>query len=291
MADYLDKDEFVPFAPEALGEEVHIHHCKQGKDNDRLYIKRKYDGTIIAYCHHCGARGLHRESGPTNIYAKRAAQDAKAKKSDGTLVLPKDIELDVSKWPKDSRVWPLKYGLTEEEINANHLGYSKFYGGVVLPAFDEKGALTTFSIRYSEEGIRATEKSTGRPPPKYRTYRDHGAQGIRRMFRARYSGIPLPSNSKRIAVLVEDMLSAIKVSRVADGYALLGTSLDDKAVFTLAKKYDIIFIWLDNDNIQVKKTQSKLLKRLQLYNRNINIIYTDKDPKEYTTSEIRDILK
>jgi len=290
MNDWLDKEDFVPFASENLGEEVHVHHCKQGRNNDRLYIKRETNGDIIAYCHHCGARGIHRESGTRNIHTKRLLSHHEAKDSSGALALPKDIEFNINKWPVDARVWPMKYGITEDELNANRVGYSERSGGIVLPTFDAKGILSAFSVRFDKNGIERFKKYTGRSPAKYRTYRAKNVTGFNRLFVADKAHGTSIIGSKLVAVLVEDVLSAIKVSRIAEGIALQGTGIDDEAVFTLAKKYDIIFIWLDNDNNQVKKSQSKLIKRLQLYNRNINIIYTDRDPKEFTTKEIENIL-
>ena len=59
---WLNPSDYVDMAPESPGT-VNIFHCKQGPGNDRLYITRKEDGNIVAYCHHCGSRGAHRVAG------------------------------------------------------------------------------------------------------------------------------------------------------------------------------------------------------------------------------------
>ena len=65
----LSRSEFVPYAPKDRGGQTHIHHCKQGHNNDRLYIRRNEDESIVAYCHHCGKSGY---SFPDNTQIRKA---------------------------------------------------------------------------------------------------------------------------------------------------------------------------------------------------------------------------
>jgi len=53
-------------------------------------------------------------------------------------------------------------------------------------------------------------------------------------------------------------------------------------------KFDIM---LDNDNWQVKTNQYKLYKKLSLFSRDVRVIEVDKDPKEYSLDELKELLK
>ena len=58
---WLKKNDFVPYSPTHAGTNQ-VHHCKTGVDNDRLFVTRLEDGlTVVAFCHHCGAKGYHND--------------------------------------------------------------------------------------------------------------------------------------------------------------------------------------------------------------------------------------
>lgn len=290
-ADYLDKDEFVPFAPSERGGETHVHHCKKGKNNDRLYIKRTDDDSIIAYCHHCGKRGISKLDGVRNISNFRSSKDKDLNRGvSNHLRLPTDYEKDFTKWPKEAKAWPMKYGITEDELNANHIGYSPYFARVVLPCFDEEGTLSQFQTR-KIDGIDTTARY--QRPTKYDTYIKRGSSPFNRLFRAKFTGL----RSKHLYMdstccLVEDALSAIKCARFVEGsIALNGTSLDTGSILTLSKHYDDFIIFLDNDNPQVKKSQTKLKRRLELVCKGkVTIVYSDKDPKELSNRKLKEVL-
>ncbi len=41
----LRKDEWEHLIPDTVGKQIHTYHCKQGKGNDKLYIKRLNNGS------------------------------------------------------------------------------------------------------------------------------------------------------------------------------------------------------------------------------------------------------
>ena len=290
MSGYLDKDEFVPFAPSELGGETRVHHCKQGKDNDRLYIKRTDDGTIIAYCHHCGKRGVSKLDGIRNISTFRTNKEPIKTGVIKTLKLPVDFEKDSTKWPSKARTWPMKYGIKKEELHDNSVGYSEYFGRVVLPTFDEKGSLVQYQTR-KIDGLSGT--STFQRETKYDTFIKQGSTSFQRLFNPKSSGSSISRCSVgSVLCIVEDSLSAIKCNRFVDTIALNGTSLDESCILKLIKDYNSFIIFLDNDNSQVKKSQRKLKKNLELVCKGkVTIVYSDKDPKELTTKELKEILK
>jgi hypothetical protein len=92
-------------------------------------------------------------------------------------------------------------------------------------------------------------------------------------------------------VLVEDMLSALKVSQIASAFVLGGTAIKDEQLRHLLKSFNKFDIMLDNDNWQVKTNQYKLYKKLSLFSRDVRVIEVDKDPKEYSLDELKELLK
>jgi hypothetical protein len=42
----MDVKSLLPSEPMLLDETIHVHHCKQGRNNDRFYITRKQDGYV-----------------------------------------------------------------------------------------------------------------------------------------------------------------------------------------------------------------------------------------------------
>lgn len=91
-------------------------------------------------------------------------------------------------------------------------------------------------------------------------------------------------------ILVEDVLSAIKISRLQKycSSPLLGSSLSSDFEKKLVENYKTIYIWLDRDKaVNAIKIKNRL-KGLGVTSR---VIITPKDPKEYSNKEIEQWLK
>jgi hypothetical protein len=89
-------------------------------------------------------------------------------------------------------------------------------------------------------------------------------------------------------VLVEDVLSAIKVSRVNDCCALLKTAIHDILLYRLAKDYSNVILWLDAD--MYSHMTSKLLPKIKPYFNSVRVVMSNKDPKTFSTKEIKKFL-
>lgn len=93
-------------------------------------------------------------------------------------------------------------------------------------------------------------------------------------------------------VLVEDILSAIRIARTKDHYCgcpLLGSSLSYAFENEIIRRgFKQVLVWLDRD----KAVNALRIKR-KLTSRGIDsrVIVTDKDPKEYTKGEVLEWLK
>lgn len=94
-----------------------------------------------------------------------------------------------------------------------------------------------------------------------------------------------------IIILVEDVLSAIKIARLSPEYCampLLGSSLSTEHEEVLRDIFKTIYVWLDRD----KANQGiKMSRNLRQKGMNTKSIITDLDPKEYTEGEIKTWLK
>jgi len=96
-------------------------------------------------------------------------------------------------------------------------------------------------------------------------------------------------SKSKVVVLVEDILSAIKVSNTGcvDSVPILGSYIPPN-ILPFIKDYDTIFIWLDYDK---RFTSIKSAAKLhELSCKVVRTIITEKDPKEYETTEIKEIL-
>lgn len=305
----IPPDEFMPYAPDTLGQQANVHHCKLGKNNDRMYVRRNEDGSVIAYCHHCGGRGYSR--GTATARSKPQSRSEATTTRDGRVRLPGDFTTDVGgsgdgpPWSPQAKAWVRKYGVTDDELAANNVGYSRSLGGVVFPVFMEEGEAAFYQYRPVDrqaEAVSRKEDTEGESTdaPKYisvgkrNVYRDGG---IFRTVPNWPSGACNPDGTpirKARGVIVEDVLSAIIVSRIPgyQGIALMGLGISEKAMKVLAMEYDDIIVFLDNDNKEVRASQRKLNKVLApLIRGECRIICSDKDPKEHRRRELLALLE
>ncbi len=91
-------------------------------------------------------------------------------------------------------------------------------------------------------------------------------------------------------VLVEDILSAIKIARLRDDYCampVLGSTLSFESEQSLTKQFKTIFVWLDRDKAL---NALRIKRRLQQKGITSRIIVTDLDPKEFDKQTIKEYL-
>jgi len=95
-------------------------------------------------------------------------------------------------------------------------------------------------------------------------------------------------HDQRSIVLVEDIISAIRVGHTNPAAPLFGSHLSTKTALRYNKLYDKIILWLDKD----KELYSiKVAQQLRAMGIPCRSVITNKDPKEYSDTEIVDILK
>ena len=95
-------------------------------------------------------------------------------------------------------------------------------------------------------------------------------------------------------VLVEDILSAARVGRIARTVSILGTNAGqvlDRIWSDLGLRDNpTIVVWLDGDKAG-RKGRNALARALSLQGANVLTITTPLDPKKYSYREIREILR
>lgn len=306
---YLKESEFIGHAPSSPGEQVHVNHdgCSAGVDTKRrLYVKRNEDHSVVAYCQHCGKRGISGKRRVTFGYQSgqyagsvlaspfrppsQDAHDRGNRRGSGesgssagaarNLSLPRDATTEARDWPVEARNWINQFGLSAEVLSKTKgWAYTPKYNRVLIPVWDtDSGGLLGYQSR------RLTDNKL---EPKYLTFRDKAKDVQRLYYRAQAN---TASNlDKDVLVLVEDALSAEKVSMFYDACAILTVTADavlrDKII--LGGNYKKVVVWLDDDNTDVKSKQMQLCRMLDPYVK-VHVMHTGKDPKRHSRQEIRD---
>ena len=182
------------------------------------------------------------------------------------LELPNDFTNDI---PLNGRLWLYAGGIAESIWKEYNLGYSKSMDRVVLPVYNREGNLIWYQCRALHKGQK----------PKY-------IQPSLPRENVLFRSIERPTDDKGV-VVVEDILSAIRVGKHIQTYSLLGTKITN-AQATRIGQVDRVRIWLDPDKAG-RKGSYNIRKTLGLITE-VTTISTTKDPKELSDQEIEEIL-
>lgn len=180
-----------------------------------------------------------------------------------TIVLPADVTTEL---PYEARQWLNKYELTRLDISRNHVMWSEKYSRIVFPYFNETELLAWQGRYIGEDKTKAKWFSQGK---------------IHEIIH------PLQVKN-RFAILVEDIVSAIKVSKICGAIPIFGSSVSTKQILRLKSIVDEVWFWLDPD------MRGKSLKLAHISNTlglTARTIFSDKDPKEHTIDFIADTLR
>lgn len=252
-------------APDRAGETIHIHHCKPGKDNDRLFITRADDGRgVLGYCHHC-----HTGARVQDYRNARVIKPAEALRGNGPRLPPGSL-VDPQDWPPEARIWLHEARIGTGTIQSYGIVYDPYTRRVLLPVRHAGGTQGYISRKiFPDDDL-----------PRY----------LANIPNRKYRYVHLDVSRETSVVLVEDPLSAIRVRELRTPVVgLLGTGLSDHVLNVIISRYKKFLIWFDNDNPEVKHAQLDLKKRLELFGDSV-IIRTDKDPKRHTRDEMENVL-
>lgn len=88
-------------------------------------------------------------------------------------------------------------------------------------------------------------------------------------------------------VVVEDVVSAIKVGRVGTGLPLFGSHMPPDWIARLVRLRPKVAVWLDPDKVLEAR---KLAKKIGLLLPETRTVETEMDPKDYSTEQIKEFL-
>ena len=178
------------------------------------------------------------------------------------IVLPHDTSTDL---PVEARMWLSQYELKRIDIEKHNILWSEHWSRIIFPYFDETG-LIAWQGRY-----------VGTDKRKAKWFSQGKIHEIIHTIQVNH----------RKAILVEDIVSAIKVSKFTGAIPLFGSSLSANHILRLKHIVDEVWIWLDPD---MRGKSIKLMQLCNILNLYSHVIFSDKDPKAHTYVEVQEIL-
>lgn len=200
---------------------------------------------------HCFSCGYH-------VSANKYAQISQSQTSIGNMrvVLPQDA---ITVIPNKPLLWLHKYGITDAQIASHKFLFSASRELLIFPVYQD-GTLLFWQGRYFGNLPRH---------PKYIT-RGNSPLHI------------LGKGKSEYIVLVEDLLSAIRVAEIATAMPLWGSHVSAETARRIATQYSIAKLWLDYDKRETSiRTAVQQCMRLTILP-----VITSEDPKCYSKEDI-----
>jgi hypothetical protein len=227
-----------------------------------MKVEHKADG-YSAYCWRCSDHGWIPHPQPS--LAERLAALVKVREAElhdtATLTLPEPRQPNPQLWPAHVRVWLYKAGLSNDDIEGLGFYYCDRLQRVVMPVYHH-GTLLYWQARGFNKD------------------------------RAKYINPIVPKDTLvarfgkgDTLVLTEDILSAHKVGKVTEAWALMGTALTDGVATLIAATTKPVLIMLDPDKAGIR-ARGKIYKQLGALGADVRIARLDRDPKLLTKEEL-----
>lgn len=234
------------------------HTCGEGRP---LQISRE-GPSVRAFCHRCGLNeGWRLEESFQDRLARLTALEA-GDRGIGHLP-PHPPVYPLSEWPPGARTWLFKAGLTEPEIRGRGVYWHRASDRVVIP-YPEQG----YWIARGYQPGRAPKYLAPTPKPK---------------------GLCVRYGQGPLLVLTEDILSAIKVSRVTEAWALMGTRLSDYQIAKILGDTRPVVTWLDPDSAG-QAGAAKIRAQLRAFGVDVRNVISKRDPKLHSAVEIKEYI-
>ncbi len=233
------------------------------KDNLGIYTDHKW-------CFGCGY--WEGEKDVINNKLQQGNINNKKENNDNNILgFPNDFDYHI---PVVGLNWLNQYALTQKEIHDNRFGWSE--SGKTLKDGTVMAPLLVFPV-YDDSGILLMWQG-----------RNFGEGGRKYYTRGAKDHIHLLGSVDPV-VLVEDVISAVKVARVARSVPLWGSSANFELFVRLARLTDDLIVWLDHD--KAGKDAHRIVHRALQCIPKVRCIDTPLDPKVYNTDEIKDFLE
>ena len=169
---------------------------------------------------------------------------------------------------QDALAWIKTYGITSEEMFEHDISWSERKELLIFPLYGgDMKDLVAWQGRYFGANPRY---------PKYVTY------GVRQNL-FHYIG----RDNEHTVVLVEDLISAIKVGRVQLAMPLFSSDANKYQLHLIAQRLDHAIIWLDPNK---RNHAIRLGQRAESFFKTVRVMFTEDDPKCYSTEVIQELL-
>ena len=249
---------------------MRVNCCR--KDRSRVISHTSHG--YSTYCFRCGDDsklfvGHGTRSASEMIQHRKELEEYMAEVGD--IALPYDYTQDI---PREGLLWLLKGGVSRLLREHYKFGWSERMGRVVLPVYI-KGALVAVQNRAVLKGQE----------PKYM----NKVGGDSSLFWSD-PAVALEDGRTDTVVLVEDILSCVRVGRVQRAVSSLGTSISYATAAEIIKHYNRVLVWYDDDKAGLNGAR-KAKAVLELQGAEVHLIKTDKDPKEYDNEILKSTIK
>lgn len=188
--------------------------------------------------------------------------------------LPSDM---VHAFPTEPLKWLRKFGITDFEIHRNNIGWSPSLEWIIFPIYDD-------------------EDSTKVVAWEVRNFSDAGPKSL--FYGSKKDVIHIISYNKletvNTIVIVEDIISSIKVGRVYPCLCLFGSEIDTMTLIKLKKMvegWDLpphLTLWLDPDKLD---QSLKIGQQAFFVGFDVSIVYTIQDPKYHDADKIKTTIE
>lgn len=178
--------------------------------------------------------------------------------------LPSDFTLDIPA----KYAWFLKYGISLATAREYRFGYSEFFHRIVIPIYNTKDELVAVHLRAINPDDKPKYLNLGKPKDSV-------------LFWA------IANENDTRLVIVEDVLSAIKVKLAGyNAVALNGSNMTDYQAVLLASDH-VRYMWLDNDPAGIKGAREAVSQLFMQATAEVRMVKSERDPKTYNKDEIR----
>lgn len=244
------------------------HDCGDGRVLKVAHAANGY----TAWCFRCGEAGFIPHPAPSlseRLAALERSRNAEVRASSSVALPEPGLYNPQVGWPLIARVWLYKAGLSNDDIIRLGAYWHEPTQRVILPVYNN-GELVYWQGR-DPAWKRGSPRIKYINPPVDKT-----------KLCAKYGSGP-------VIVLAEDILSAFRVSRVTEAWALLGTALAPGVLADLLQQARPVVTMFDPDAGGQKAT-TNITKRLRTLGVSVHEARVPRDPKYLTTQELTQCL-
>lgn len=265
--------------------------CPRCPSSDAYHI---YDYGKSTEHGHCFSCGYHQHPQDIERLKSQVEELNRANQNHIKDVLSSPLTLELpfgctKSIPSQAMTWLDKYGIIREEIIDNDIQWCDPRKALIFPIrkpqMDQLGNAEVKSgplLAYIARSFASEYNIVG---DMYSHLRWTTKGPIQTTFHilGREDGDP----RKTRVVIVEDIVSAIKVARITRCMPLFGANLSPKRLMWLHANTDNVIMWLDQNKW---KEAVGFAKSLELVGLNTKVVYADKDPKAHSNDEIKQLI-